>query len=1572
MKTNQPIFSQQAAALCQGVEVFLETLEPRIAPASLAGIDYKSITVGSPQLLTAGQGLSTSEGASGSLILKVEAGSAKIFTTDLNGNGRFDPNEITGIAAGDGLKITSFVDINGDVVTNLKANGQLTDSDGDSSNGNDGLIVLNSKIASIALRSVTQSDIGATESVANRIILSNYSLHGAIYAGGGIGSTSSPGIAVDTSGLSAQVEKFTAGNIDRQTNSVTPNIGGVKAGTAVSGQHFSFGYYTTADAEKVGANDVAIGKQTVGGELKTFVPGIGQVGGSIIGIQVGTGSAATGNFVSKPYTIGFVVAGDGGLGAKGGDIINVGLNGDSGGLKIVAGNGGDGPSGGAGGNIVNLSDEGSINSVVQIRTGDGGEGFLGSAGASGTISFGTFKTNGNVYVGLGNGGSGLINGGAGTSLIKGDLAPDGSGGDAVPVKVIGSYRPDGSISTDASFDFDQDGYNDAIYLTNSPNQLAVKFGTSSGVTASSPTLFFNSPIFTTPDKASSGVVVGDFNGDGWLDIAAASSGANSTDGIRTFINPVYTDATGNHSRWETLKTLGESGGNYVESYLHTALPFLPMAPDPLLLDPSSVTNQYAVKRGGGVITDLVTGDFDGDLSSSTDLAYLAQNAVNSTNDARAASLVILKNSGDGYFYADFRYDRTTDTRLGNPVQTILAPPANGTTEVHIKSTVTTEGDLATTRIVLNAVGEKNIRVVSYDGLESDQENISAGQYRPAYYDPGDDPSKPARQANPVDLVSKNFTILDIDKDGFYDMVVLGNSDAITTFNGSTGTLTFQDGVKLVGEKTFYGDTQFELLDILGRSPGTSASGDAEVVFLVKNTNGSTVYQMNAATMDGFDVYKWSYPNPPAPDPDTNPMTRVPGSVAVLNPINDKFPQNDVFGSAYVIGGYEPNPDYNYFESTSGGQFFTNVNALVLRAGDGGDGRLGSGGSGGLIGTGGLTSIVSTDATTTTTTTTLGGAIKLTVPAGKYVQPGEVKFNSGTGGSGYINGGNGGGIAGLFVRFAEGTEVYYTDTSLYSGDGGIGLTGRGGNGGSLSGFSVEAGYQYISGSGGWGTIGGNGGAISPNSTLGEYSVSTSALEVVTGRGGSGITAGGAGGSISSFEGKFLKLTSGVGGWLLYSTGAGGDAVAGTAGAGGNVTNSSPLSSFNNLAGFVNIATGDGGNGLTGGNGGLVSNFSNLSTITTTLTYVSIVSGSGGSGVTGNGGNGGAISSVTASGTGIESGLGQFNRVISGDGGDSFGATGGAGGNLTSLSVTSNSSAQVVVAGTGGDGLKRGGNGGAISNVEVDSAAGAAAKVMVFSGAGGNAFAALATAPGAANSPAENSTVTSLRAFGMVNGVGGNGGNISSLKQLKTTLCSVDIIAGNGGSTVNYGTPAQPTNSGVGRGGSISGITLVGEAGRIKDDVAIKSYGDDFVENVLRNSPETQLNDTMGNVGVIVGVAGRVKGDLPAWDGSAKTGSVTNFSAGSIMSMVAGSVDRIAAINTISGIKITGATGVLGAYKTVPIGPGPDHSPTLSRYFSGPDQTGSQVSAPVLGGSLADGAIVVQNNNSGLIGPRLFTV
>src|SRR5688572_25795479 len=96
----------------------IEPLEARIAPASLiTSAKFVPALIGSPILLHAGDVLTTGGSTpipgvgtvgSGTYLLYVEKGDALIFTTDLNNNGVVDFNEITGIAAGDGLRLTSF------------------------------------------------------------------------------------------------------------------------------------------------------------------------------------------------------------------------------------------------------------------------------------------------------------------------------------------------------------------------------------------------------------------------------------------------------------------------------------------------------------------------------------------------------------------------------------------------------------------------------------------------------------------------------------------------------------------------------------------------------------------------------------------------------------------------------------------------------------------------------------------------------------------------------------------------------------------------------------------------------------------------------------------------------------------------------------------------------------------------------------------------------------------------------------------------------------------------------------------------------------------------------------------------------------------------------------------------------------------------------------------------------------------------------------------------------------------------------------------------------------------------
>jgi hypothetical protein len=311
----------------------------------------------------------------------------------------------------------------------------------------------------------------------------------------------------------------------------------------------------------------------------------------------------------------------------------------------------------------------------------------------------------------------------------------------------------------------------------------------------------------------------------------------------------------------------------------------------------------------------------------------------------------------------------------------------------------------------------------------------------------------------------------------------------------------------------------------------------------------------------------------------------------------------------------------------------------------------------------------------------------------------------------------------------------------------------------------------------------------------------------------------------------------------------------------------------------------------------------------------------------------------------------NRILAGDGGDSSGKFGGVGGNITNVISSSPEGSFALAAGAGGDGLKRGGLGGSVTTAVISLGSSPQAKGLIIAGAGGDASAFIPNAGDRTPNQVQN-------AFGGTIGRGGNGGSIVDFSDGGNIGSHVDLIAGNGGSTLNFGTVTDVKNY-VGVGGSIRDIRLTGNAGQIDPNIPIKSYnaalsGETIAEFVQSNLREEfgVLNDALGNVGVVVGAAGRNKAvvtnpnepltfvDQPA-QGS-RNGSLIDFAARNLMSAVAGSVDRIASIFVAQNIRIPG--GIIGADK-VPLG---------ERNYL--DRDGNPTRNVVLDGRLVDGALV----------------
>ena len=688
---------------------------------------------------------------------------------------------------------------------------------------------------------------------------------------------------------------------------------------------------------------------------------------------------------------------------------------------------------------------------------------------------------------------------------------------------------------------------------------------------------------------------------------------------------------------------------------------------------------------------------------------------------------------------------------------------------------------------------------------------------------------------------------------------------------------------------------------------------------------------------------------------------------------------------------------NVFAFVGGSTGFDDVTGVHfgfhITAGNGGNATIGTGGAGGGLGHSLTTTSTQTDVGGGSTSNSIVGDISITLPASS-VFDGDIQLRGGQGGNGFTNGGAGGGIAGVSLTYDPAVTLLTSSATLIAGDGGAAVSGHGGNGGTLQKNHITSGDTFQAGNGGRGTFGGTGGSIIGNQLTNVFDTYEDGGTFTAGTGGHGVKRGGNGGDIVSFAPFFPHLIGQSDGLetFTYVAGNGGDAVAGVGGRGGVVFNSSPSTETNEFGGSIDIHAGNGGRGLIGGAGGFVNGFNNKPTANLPSS-ISIIAGDGGVGVTGNGGAGGSLLNIDVNGQGFlqinNTTLVGFSRFVAGAGGDSFGAVGGAGGSILSATSAAQSAAVVAAAGRGGDGLLAGGLGGSILNTSFDSAANAVAglpfgKVLVIAGDGGSAYASLAFNHSDSSLPPTD--FDNVKAFGLVNGRGGSGGSIINFTQPKSVNTNVDLIAGNGGDTVNYGSSTD-LRVNVGRGGSILNTHITGNIGNSDPTVAIQAYNapgttmQEFIDDVVKNSPSTLFTDALGNVGLLAGAAGHLRGGQVAnGHSNALNGSVVNLtlSSGSkVASMVAGSVDSIAAIQAIAGVHIVLPNGqaggppqddVLGADKAPFGGTSTGATPGSYDYF---DPMGNLVHTAALqsGYGLIDGAIFAKNVG-GLTGSRVF--
>ncbi len=1583
--------------------VLIEALEPRIAPAGLLNESkFTSVAVGGSLLLDASgkpgafQGLTTGAGGgSGSYLLYLTSGRALVFTTDINGNGRLDPGEITGISLGkDSLghdpSLLLFSDVNGDIVTNLDgtAGATLTDSDHNPNNGRDGQLLTDTNIGSITLRTLTNADIDATiagNTTLNRLALTSFSIHGNVVAGGSIG-----GVTIDTVGTALLTAKFDGSTGDQLFTGAVPTIGGLYTGTAANNLSFHFTQNNPNTPQ-------------IEGTIQLFRPSAGEHGGDISNVQ----AASTGTV----FSIGTLATGDGGTGAPGGNLTNLVLHGAEGGYQVIAGNGGDGAIGGVGGSISGFNDLGSVTSDVVLHTGDGGTGLLGAGGNGGTATFATTNIAAGVHVYMGRGGDGFTNGGTGASFTSAAFnTPETTtpiGNDFIGtwhnIGDVGNTHPlpDGTYAPEV-LDFNHDGFGDAIFTTNVPNAVNIVFGNGLGA-LNGTTVSLKVPGVTNP-----AVTVGDFNGDGRPDIAVASGDASSFSGVYVFLDQIGTALDPINSRNFTHSTVGD---HPFSAPLQTALPTL--------------ADQFLYQTSGAVVA-LAAGDYNGD--GITDIAYIQNVIVEVTfqplqtvgvlfGDARhdpntgavGHDATTGKIIGSGYFYANSAAPKAAPT-----LQNVFNLPGT----VFLQATSLTSGNLPNAVTGLPAAneiflytkqGEKSFTSYSVSPTNPVTHAPFAAGLAPAPFGLGQvDTNRNLGGTNvsSTDAQIQALTIQDIDRDGFADVVVLTQTpqsfllgfqgDRLNGFtnrsapNADNAGIAIQNtgnGVALAASDPV-GTGDFNAVGILllpqipgpfvreylFQDPVTRApsfyynNGDPTAARTL--ALGTDTQDTNVATIDGF------YATTPLLSARTGAAARLSASgFGVLSPETTAYQQANL----YLLGTGSILLSFPYYETNNG---------YEIRSGDGGNAVTGIGGNAGVVGS--LTAQVGGGT----------GAVAIVFPASPTYL-GDASVIGGNGGNGYGGGGIGGDTSGITVRYVVGA-IPTSVASLTAGNGGNGIGGDGGRGGNLSLDSIQTQTDFVgtAGNAGNGLHGGQGGSITGNQS-GVYDVATVSVTLITGIGGEGALAGGIGGDINKWDSLLTPKTGTLGSFLTYTTGAGGGAAGGSGGNGGSILDSSPDQNQNSLSGPLTLTTGAGGNGLAGGNGGAVNTFINSATSQSALpTTLSVLTGNGGIGVSGVGGAGGLITSFSSNATGLLSNPLNLNplvglgRIIAGDGGASYGQSGGNGGTLNNVTATATSTPLVVAGGAGGDGLTLGGTGGSVTNSQINSAALQIGKMLVVGGKGGNALAAQPQDITLVGDSDTTDLAHTVLAFGNVRGVGGNGGNISNITQPVGAQTAVDLIAGNGGSTINASTVTTPT-TGVGAGGSVTGVTLTGTVGAISRDTTlgavtnppIKSYS--FLDRTTGTTntsisalidflaqPDNTgfvLDDSVGNVGIVAGSAGLVRGARPAQDGV--NGDVTNITASSIMSIVAGSVDRVAPVRILSGIAVTNTDGVLGADKrpiptTLPNGQlsyGPNG---VLDYFN--PTTNQVVNNLEAGDGLIDGAIFSSSNQqTGLQGPRIFS-
>ncbi len=1401
----------------------IEPLESRIAPALLVQ-GANLLGAGNP---TTGE---SSVGGTSVTLVKVLTGAAVVW---------YDGSHIVGISFGPNATLDVTGSILGDVVGNLGADGRLSDSDHDVTNGEDGNVLLPNNLLGLSVHALG-ADLGSIAAIDQK----DFSGHGfSIITGGSVSNVNinfALGGIYAGDGVFHDLSYYNSGGT--VTASVT-NVAGrppIDANPIEPGVQVGFTFTSAIQADAANAplvpgasiKNVSMGKafalqMIAGSGGATSATGAGAIGGSISSINIDTAQApsdAPANTLSYQ-----LIGGDGANGVKGGtggSIVKVIEKSSSGLVDVQAGEGGNGSAGagGAGGSILSLDLQSSVTTYTG-KAGDGGQGTPGGAGgsvtnanfanrtsSSGLVFTADFTGDGILDVAVVDGGTGRVviakQAADGTFDLVTQYTDNADPLNPVDVKIVPSL---GLLPSDgAVVDFDANGKPDLVLAYKGSNSVVVLLNQSAGS-------FYDVTDADNPKLKS--LSVGLTGSPNAIDVDPSNPGliavAGSTESKNKEIGTL-----------ELLTRQNDPiGGVSIAKFGKETNFAVPVTDVTLARVDSGFSGVVASLKSGVLFTASIAQQTD---SNPTPAFTDVKDFATLTGGVRQVEI-----SSDGKMLAALG----TNSGVVSLFDTSLSVPA-------------VIGDLP-------APGGGKATVIRFvdDGVDDTPDMLfvlsnGTGASRLTEY-VGDSSTPPVYQISKAfdsGKVFRNFA-------GFGTAAAPGfaavtsavnffafSSDFATT---SEQTLPFSAG-KTVNLTAGNGGAGIDAtiggkLKVGNGGAGGSVSSvniEATTIKLVSGTGGGT--QTGAGGAGGSIV---------------NPLTFIPASGG--EPV-----------APHILA-----EDNLTLTAGDGGSPTTVTNALTAAGGDGGSLRglvieltkgdilpnltlaAGTGGNsfGGKAGAGG--SIVGV-------TTTIHDS-SLAVVGG---QGGNANGSTGAGGAG-------GAVTNFKHTLTLDSETESSfkaySVAITSGHGGNAIGGVGGAGGALTGIVLDI----------------------DNSNRNEDddsdpSAGNVTMTLTSGSGGNG-TIGGAGGSLSGLNytthhDQIGRSGGVIKGYLTMSItlGDGGNGSVGAGGNGGAFKGGIPISG---LTGFnPNVApsfdaplvvqAGNGGNGVTvGGIGGSITGlearnalfFDGAHISGTHLRGAMLVAGDGGNASGGNGGAGGSIGNtlIGVDGAGL--------LAYAGAGGDGAGtakAKGGAGGSINAGSYgfvgRSSGLNYIVAGGDGGTGVAAGGLGGSVSgtNINIQQSTSGAGISILSGGSGGDA-----TGTG---------------------GVGGKGGdvkNVGHFKDLNSVITA--IYAGTGGSAAQ----------GIGGvGGGVSAIKVLGTIGQAADNSlgGTDRYGVFNPNLVEPDFPQ----------GIPQGIfAGR--GGVGANAVKALAGSVTNVTARQIAAIAALSATPglFVAANKVSGIK-----------------------------------------------------------------------